>query len=221
RTPLELSVEPLPEEGPGFLAGLVERLAVELERHRTTLIFTNARGLAERLTWALRCRFPQLAPRIAAHHSALAAPRRRLVERRLKSGHLRAVVSSTSLELGIDVGSVEQVVLVHPPGGVARLLQRLGRSGHGPGRTRRGLVLTTGPGELLEAAVTCAASRAAQLDGLECPDAPLDVLCQQLLGMAIMDPWHPDAAFALVCRAYPFCRLQRRDFDDCVNYLAG
>src|SRR5439155_2393994 len=71
RTPLELSVEPLPDDGPGFLAGLVERLTKELERHRTTLIFTNARGLAERLTWALRCRFPQLAPRIAAHHSAL------------------------------------------------------------------------------------------------------------------------------------------------------
>src|SRR5207249_9766619 len=178
-------------------------------------------GLAERLTWALRCRFPQLAPRIAAHHSALAAPRRRLVERRLKSGQLRAVVSSTSLELGIDVRSVEQVVLVHPPGGVTRLLQRLGRSGHGPGRTRRGLVLTTGPGELLEAAVTCAAARSAQIEPLRCAEHPLDVLCQHLLGMAVVGPCEADAAFALVRRAFPFRHLERRDFDDCLTYLAG
>src|SRR5262249_54409940 len=151
--PLHLTVEPLPE-GPRFLSALTERLQPELTANRSTLIFANTRALAERLSWALRGKFPQWHDRIAVHHSSLAADRRREVERDFKDGWLRAVVSSTSLELGIDVGSVDGVVLVHPPGGVVRLLQRVGRAGHAPGRPRRGLVLTATAAELLEAAVT-------------------------------------------------------------------
>src|SRR5262249_13735009 len=131
---------------------LVRRLAPELEANRTTLIFANVRSLAERLTWALKQHFPDWAEQVAVHHSALARQRRRTVERDLKHGRLRVVVSSTSLELGIDIGTVEGVVLVHPPGGVVRLLQRIGRAGHEPGRARRGLVLTASAAELLDAA---------------------------------------------------------------------
>ena len=109
---------------------------------RATLIFTNTRRLAERLAWALRRRLPDWDDQIAVHHSSLAAARRREVEGLFKHGRLRVVVSSTSLELGIDIGSVDLVALVHPPGGVVRLLQRVGRAGHGPGRVRRGLVFT-------------------------------------------------------------------------------
>jgi ATP-dependent Lhr-like helicase len=216
-----LAVELLPENERGFLHRLIDRLTPELERHATTLIFTNARGLAERLTWALRQRLPHFAGQIAAHHSSLAALRRRLVERRFKGGCLRAVVSSTTLELGVDIGSVELVVLVHPPGGVVRLLQRLGRSGHGPAGLRRGLVLTTTAGELLEAAVTGAASRLSQIESLQLPQQPLDVLCQHLAGMATARLWHSDEAFALVRRAIPYQGLSRRDFDDCLMYLSG
>src|SRR5206468_625723 len=113
-----------------------DRLEPELAANRTTLVFANTRNLAERLTWALRQRYPERQEEIGVHHSALSAARRRAVERRLKHGRLWVAVSSTSLELGIDIGSVDQVVFVHPPGGVVRLLQRVGRSGHRPGAAR-------------------------------------------------------------------------------------
>ncbi len=217
---LDLTVEPLPE-GSAFLAALVTRLERELRASRSTLVFTNTRGLAERLSWALRRRFPEWAEEIAVHHSSLAAERRRAVERGLKGGELRAVVSSASLELGIDIGSVDGVVLVHPPGDVVRLLQRVGRSGHGPGLPKRGLVLAANAGELLEAAVTAAATRSAQCEALCVPDHPLDVLCQQLLGMAAARPWTADEAFALARRAHPYRHLTRDDFDACLDYLSG
>ncbi len=226
--PLRLDIEPLEEEGaagpgprPGFVHRLVDRLLAELARHRTVLIFTNVRSLAERLVWALRQRLPDLADRVAVHHSALAPERRRAVERRLKKGDLRAVVSSTSLELGIDVGSVDLVVLVHPPGGVVRLLQRVGRAGHGPGRTRRGLVLTSTAAELLEAAVTGGSGHSAQYEPLAGPAHPLDVLCQQLLGMAAARAWTPDEACTLARQAFPYRELPRTDFDRCLDYLSG
>ncbi len=99
------------------------------------------------------------------------------------------VVSSTSLELGIDVGSVDLAALVHPPGDVVRLLQRVGRAGHGPGRVPRGLVFTSSAAELLEAVVTAASGRAAQCEPLHVPSHPLDVLCQQIAGMASAGTW--------------------------------
>jgi ATP-dependent Lhr-like helicase len=219
--PLHLTVEPLDENGPGFLTGLVQRLARELAGNGTTLLFTNVRSLAERLTWALRRRFPDWAEKIAVHHSSLSRVRRRLVETRLKSGDLRAVVSSTSLELGIDIGSVDAVVLVHPPGGAVRLLQRVGRAGHGPARVRRGLLLTSSASELLEATVTAAASHSGQCEPLHIPSHPLDVLCQQLLGMATQQTWSADEAFHCVRRAYPYRDLVRDDFDRCLDYLSG
>lgn len=226
RATLELSVEPLsPEDDAirpsGFVARLLDRLDAELHAQRTTLIFTNTRSLAERLTWALRRRYPERTEEIAAHHSALAATRRRLVERRLKHGRLWAVVTSTSLELGIDIGSVDGVVFVHPPGGVVRMLQRLGRSGHRPGEPRRGLVLTATASALLEATVTAAATRDQQVEPLRLSEQPLDVLCQHLVGMAMAGPSTADAAFDLVRRAAPYRNLLRAEFDDCLDYLTG
>jgi ATP-dependent Lhr-like helicase len=217
---LHLEVEPLSEEG-GLCQRLVTRLAPELEASRTTLVFTNARGLAERLSWALRQRFPEWDKQIAVHHSSLAAGRRRAVERRLKRGRLRVVVSSTSLELGIDIGSVDNVVLVHPPGGVVRLLQRVGRGGHAPGRPRRGLVLTASTAELLEAAVTAASGHAGQVEPLRLPVYPLDVLCQHLLAMATLGLCDKGQALALVRRAAPYEDLPAPDFEDCLDYLCG
>jgi ATP-dependent helicase Lhr and Lhr-like helicase len=219
-SPAELTVEPLPETG-NFMGHLLDRLEPELTTNRSTLIFANTRNLAERLSWALRRRFPEWNVQIAVHHSSLAADRRRVVERRFKRGRLRAVVSSTSLELGIDIGNVDGVVLVHPPGGVVRLLQRVGRAGHAPRRLRRGLVLTATPAELLEAAVTAAAGRSGQCEPLRALAFPLDVLCQQLLGLAAHQLCSPDEAFALVRRAHPFHDLPRGDFDACVDYLSG
>jgi ATP-dependent Lhr-like helicase len=219
--PLHLDVEPLPVAGGSLCQRLVARLAPELAASRTTLVFTNVRSLAERLAWALRRTFPDWDEQIAVHHSCLAARRRRLVERRLKEGTLRVVVSSTSLELGIDIGSVESVVLVHPPGGVVRLLQRVGRAGHAPGRPRRGLVLTASTAELLEAAVTASSGRAEQQELLRLPAHPLDVLCQHLLGLGTQGLWEKGRALALVRRAAPYQDLPASDFEDCLAYLSG
>src|SRR5262249_46350030 len=171
--------------------------------------------------WGLRRRYPQRADDIAVHHSSIAAARRRGVERRLKHGNLWVVVSSTSLELGIDIGTVDQVVFVHPPGAVVRLLQRVGRSGHRPDEPRRGLLLTAGPGELMEAAVTANSGRDGQLETVRMIDRPLDMLCQQIVGMAMTGAWSPDVAYDLIRRAAPFRALTRDDFDDCLDYLSG
>ena len=217
-------IEPLFENfeySPGWGKTLLDRLDGELSANRTTLIFTNTRNLAERLTWALRRRYPEREDEIAAHHSSISAARRRVVERRLKHGRLWTVVSSTSLELGIDVGTVDQVVFVHPPGGVMRLLQRVGRSGHRPDEPRRGLLLTASAGELLEAAVTASSGRDGQIEQVKPITAPLDVLCQQLVGMAMTDLWSPSDAFDLVRRADPFRDIPHCDFDDCLDYLSG
>jgi ATP-dependent Lhr-like helicase len=218
--PMQLTLAPLADTG-RFLAALVDRIVPELHANRATLIFTNTRRLAEQLAWALRRNLPGWEDRIAAHHSSLAAHRRQEVEEAFKEGRLRAVVSSTSLELGIDIGPVDLVVLVHPPGDVVRLLQRVGRSGHGPRRVRRGLVLTATAAELLEAAVTAASGRAGQCEPLRVPAGPLDVLCQQLAGMAMARPWSADEMFSLVRRADPYRELARDDFDACLHYLLG
>jgi ATP-dependent Lhr-like helicase len=218
--PPELEYRPL-EGGPSFLRQLVSALEPRLRAYRSTLVFANARGLAERLAWALRQALPDWTDRIAVHHSALAGDRRREVEARFKCGELGAVVSSTSLELGIDIGSVDLVVLVHPPGDVIRLLQRVGRSGHGPGRIKRGLVFTASASELLEAVVTGTSGRAVQCEPLRLASGPLDVLCQQVVGMASATTCNAEAIFRLVRRAAPFADLERQDFDDCLAYLFG
>jgi len=219
-TPLEVRIQPT-AGGPAFFRELVDRLVPEIETNRSVLVFTQSRRLAERLSWVLRSQRPGWDDVIAVHHSALSADRRREVEGRLKAGALRAVVCSTSLEMGVDIGAVDLVALVHPPGDVVRLLQRLGRAGHGPFRVRRGLILVGTAGELLEAAVTAASGRAGQCEPIPFADGPLDVLCQQLVGMACAGPFDADDAFDLVRHAAPFAALSRDDFDDCVAYLRG
>jgi ATP-dependent Lhr-like helicase len=217
---VEVVVQPLADQA-GFFAELIAAIEPHLHRHLATLIFANTRRLAERLAWSLRRAFPDWDADIAVHHSALAPARRADIEAAFKAGRLRAVVSSTSLELGIDIGAVDLVVLVHPPGDVVRFLQRLGRAGHEPGRVKRGLVLTATPAELLEAAVTGACGRSSQCEPLGVPEHPLDVLCQHLLGMAALETCFDDEVFQRVRRAYPYRQLPRADFDDCLLYLFG
>lgn len=221
---LHLEIEPLfanSSAAPGWLAAVLDRLEADIVPGCTTMIFANTRGLAERLTWALKRRYPDRQAEIGVHHSAISPLRRRLVERRLKQGRLWIVVSSTSLELGIDIGAVDRVVFLHPPGGVARLLQRVGRSGHRPGEPRRGLLLTASLAELIECAVTTSGGRDGRIESARMIDAPLDVLCQQLVGMAMTGSWTATSAFELVRRAAPYRNLAWEDFQDCLDYLSG
>src|SRR5262249_21180236 len=207
-SPLLLTLRPL-EGDLTFVRELVALLEPELRANRATLIFTNARGLTERLAWALRRAMPDGGGVVAVHPSALAAGRRREVERRFKAGELRAVVSSTSLELGVDMGTVDLVVLVHPPGDVVRLLQRVGRAGHGPGRIKRGLVLTSGAAELLEAAVTGASGQSGQCEPPRGAGHPPHGLWPQLLRMAGVGVWAGDEGFGVGRRAGPHHRPRR------------
>jgi ATP-dependent Lhr-like helicase len=199
---------------------LIRRLRAEIARHRTTVVFANTRSLTEKITHDLR-RTAGLSESVAAHHSSLDAARRREVEAALKSGELRAVITSTSLELGVDIGTADQTVLIGLPGSASRCLQRIGRSGHNIREQTRGILLAATPAELAGAAVTASAARERRIEPLRAIANPLDVLCQQLLGMACAGERSADEAFELVRKSAPFEDLERADFDDCLAFLAG
>jgi ATP-dependent Lhr-like helicase len=219
---------------------LLRRLRRIIDGHRTTVVFANTRAFAEKITHDLRsgqwsvvsgrkektsspttdyC--PSTTGVIAAHHSALDAHRRRAIESGLKSGEVRAVVTSTSLELGVDIGTADLTVQVGLPGSVSRCVQRVGRSGHRRGATSHGLMLAATPAELVGAAITARAARAGRIEPLRPVSAPLDVVCQQLVGMGCPGEQSVDSAFELIRRAGPMAGLERADFDACLAYLAG
>lgn len=224
--PLRLDVESLLKPDEASHRGLtyrrlLRRLGREAGRNRTTVVFANTRALAEKITHDLRQTLDGGAEAVAAHHSALDAGRRREVEAALKEGRLRAVVTSTSLELGVDIGTADLTVQIGLPGGVARCLQRVGRSGHQVGAASRGLILAATAAELAGAVVTANATREGRVEPLKPVDAPLDVLCQQMIGMACEGEWSCDDAYALVRKAGPMAGLARDDFDACLAFLAG
>ncbi len=198
---------------------LIDRIVDEVERNRTTIVFANTRAFTERITHELKEKLGDDA--VAAHHSALDADRRRAVEASLKAGELRVVVTSTSLELGVDIGTADLAVLVGLPGSVARCLQRVGRAGHRLGTTTRGLLLASNAAELAGAAVTASAARSGDVEPLRLIEAPLDVLCQQLIGMAAAGECSSEEVFELIRKAGPMKNLRRSDFDDCLRFLAG
>ncbi len=224
--PTSIEVETLiqPDEGPHrglSYRRLLKRLEAVTKENRTTVIFANTRAFTEKITHDLRQGDSALADAVAAHHSALDADRRRQVESDLKEGKLRAVVTSTSLELGVDIGQADLSVLVGLPGSVSRCLQRVGRAGHSVGAQTRGLLLAATHGELVGAAVTAKASVEGRVEPIRPIKAPLDVLCQQLIGMAAAGECSVDASFERIRKASPFRDLERADYDACLNFLAG
>ncbi|HEY2342649.1 MAG TPA: DEAD/DEAH box helicase, partial [Chthoniobacteraceae bacterium] len=223
---IELSVytplrrEPYPPSG--FTGErLVRELGAVIEKHRTTLVFCNTRSGAEATTFWLRENFPELAEFIECHHASLEREVRRDVEDRLKRGELRAVVCSTSLELGIDIGSVDVVVMLATPKGVSRALQRAGRAGHNIHSVSKGLLMATNVSDLVEACATVRLARARHLDEVQVRQAPLDVLAQHLVSMGCTRRWPRTEALELVRRAWPYVSLEKEEFDDVLDYLAG
>lgn len=231
KPPLELTVESLlggetDAHRPMTYQRMLARLGKATLENRTTVIFANTRAMTEKLTHDLRRHMGRVDPgldtsRIAAHHSALDGKRRGEVERMLREGELKAVVTSTSLELGVDFATADLAILAGLPGSVSRCLQRIGRAGHSLEATTRGLMLASSPAELAGAAVTARAAREGRIEPLKPIEAPLDVLCQQLIGMACLRDWSEDEAFDLVRRAAPMESLTRRDFGDCLSFLSG
>jgi len=193
-------------------------IAERVAKHRTTLVFTNTRGATERLAHQLRQRFEE--DDVAAHHSSLSREARQDVETRLREGKLRVVITSTSLELGIDIGTVDETVLLSSPRDVTRALQRIGRSGHRIDRHPAGLFIGTGVDDVLECIVVAERCAEGVLDPIRVPEAPLDVLAQQLVGMAAGGTWSDDDAYAMICRSAPYASLSRVDFDAVLDYLA-
>jgi ATP-dependent Lhr-like helicase len=217
-TPLRKN--PYPEAG--FTGQrLVRELGQLIQKHRTTLVFSNTRSGAEGTTYWLREKFPDLADVIECHHASLERDVRREVEDRLKRGELRAVICSTSLEMGIDIGSVELVVMLSTPKGVSKALQRAGRAGHNIHSVSRGILMATNVSDLVESCATVLLARARHLDEVRIPRAPLDVLAQHLVSMGCTAHWSREEALALVRGAYAFRDLTAEDFEDVLDYLAG
>ncbi len=194
-------------------AGMQTPVVEEIERSGTTLVFTNVRSQAEVWYQLLLEARPDWAGRIALHHGSLDRATREWVEQGLKEGSLRAVVATSSLDLGVDFLPVERVLQVGSAKGVARMMQRAGRSGHAPGRPSRVTLVPTNTMEIIEAAAARRAALAGRVERRAAPDKPLDVLVQHLVSVALGGGFHADALFAEVTTAWSYRRLTRAEFD--------
>jgi ATP-dependent Lhr-like helicase len=198
---------------------IYDRLVELVGRHRTTLITVNTRRLAERMAHQLSERLG--AENVAAHHGSLSKETRLDAEHRLREGRLKVLVATASLELGIDIGHVDLVCQVSSPHRIATLLQRVGRSGHSIHGTPKGRIFPLTRDDLVECAAMVRAVHDGELDRVEIPDAPLDVLAQQVVAeVAAEEEWGEDALLDLVRRAYPYRDLERAKYMEIVEMLA-
>ncbi len=194
------------------------RIAELISQHRTTLVFVNTRRLCERLAMQLSERLG--ADHVTSHHGSLSREKRLEAEERLKRGELQALVATASLELGIDIGSVDLVIQLGSTRSIATLLQRVGRAGHRLGAVPKGRVFPLSRDELIECAAMLRATREGRLDRLIIPDKPLDILAQQIVAAAAGEEWDESDLYERVRSAYPYRDLSRAEFDDVVQMLA-
>jgi ATP-dependent Lhr-like helicase len=197
---------------------IYKRIADLVQQHRSTLIFVNTRRLAERVAHHLRAILGEDA--VASHHGSLSRLRRLAVESKLKAGEVRALVATASLELGIDIGTVDLACQIGSPRSIAVALQRAGRAGHWRGAIPKCRFFATTRDELLECGALVRAIRHGELDRIEIPEAPLDVLAQQIVAACAAEDWQEDDLFALVRRAFPYRNLARKDFDEIIAMLS-
>ena len=215
---------------------IYDRLVALVEQHRSTLVFVNTRRMAERLCHQLGERMGE--ENVAAHHGSLSRKLRLAAEKKLKEGKVRVLVATASLELGIDIGTVDLVVQINSPRAIAVALQRVGRSGHWRGAVPKGRFFATTRDDLMELAALTRAIKHGDLDRLIIPEAPLDVLAQQIVATCAAgsgessragvpaphepsdDGWDEDEMFALAKRAYPYRNLKRETFDSILDMLS-
>src|SRR4051812_7096193 len=195
------------------------RLLEIIRAHRSTLIFVNSRRLAERLAGALN----ELAGEtlVRSHHGSIARPQRVEVEDLLKAGALRALVATSSLELGIDMGAIDLVVQIEAPPSVASGLQRIGRGGHQANAVSEGVIFPKFRGDLVACAAVAKAMHEGAVEATRYPRNPLDIVAQQIVAMASMDDWEVDELFAAIRRAAPFAELSRTVFEGVLDMLSG
>ena len=223
RREFDLAVEvPASELGPVASNEMWEeiygRIAELVQQHRSTLIFVNTRRLAERVAHNLARLLGEDA--VASHHGSLSRQRRLAVEGKLKAGEIRALVATASLELGIDIGTVDLVCQIGSPRAIGTGLQRIGRAGHWRGAIPKGRLFATTRDELLECAALAHSIRLGLLDRIMIPACPLDVLAQQIVAECAAQEWQEDDLFTLVTRAYPYRNLSRKEFDEIIAMLA-
>ncbi len=192
-----------------------------IKKNKTTLIFTNTRSGTERVSYNLEKRFKYGEDKIAAHHGSLSRETRLGVEELLKKGKLRCVVSSTSLELGIDIGTIDNVIQIGSPKSVARAVQRFGRSGHSFNDIAVGEVIVTNRDDLVECSVMLDAAKKRHIDSFRVPKNALDVLAQHLVGMSQNKKWDIEEAYSVIKNAYAYHNLERGDFISLLEYLSG
>jgi ATP-dependent helicase Lhr and Lhr-like helicase len=197
---------------------IYRRLAELIQAHRTTLVFVNTRRMAERVTHHLSELLG--ADAVTSHHGSLSAKLRLDAENRLKRGELKALVATASLELGIDIGSVDLVCQLGATRSIASLLQRIGRAEHKRGGLPKGRIFPLSRDELVECAALLRCVRRGELDRLSVPDKPLDVLAQQIVAAASTEDWHENEFLELVRSAWPYRNLTREEFDSVVKMLA-
>ena len=236
-----------PERRTSIWPHVEERVLDLIEEHRSTIVFANSRRLAERLTARLnelayerqhgepleldgvpaqvmaQSGAARGAPEVVArtHHGSMSREQRVTVEEDLKAGRLPAVVATSSLELGIDMGAVDLVVQVEAPPSVAAGLQRVGRAGHQVGAVSRGVFFPKYRGDLVESAVVAERMKAGAIESMRYPRNPLDVLAQQVVAMVAMDPWSVDDLTAVVRRAAPYAQLPTSALEAVLDMLAG
>ena len=197
---------------------IYDRIAQLIEEQRTTLVFVNTRRLAERLTFHLSQRLGEAV--VTSHHGSLSREQRLSAEQKLKAGELRALVATASLELGIDIGTVDLVCQIGSPRSISSFLQRVGRSGHSMQATPKGRLFALTRDELVECSALLACVRQGDLDNLSIPEKPLDILAQQIVASVAPEEWQADDLYSLFCGAYPFRNLERPEFDQVVSMLA-
>ncbi|NIP15106.1 MAG: DEAD/DEAH box helicase [Pseudomonadales bacterium] len=191
----------------------------QIEHNASTLFFTNSRRLAEKIT--LKINEDQIGPIAYAHHGSLAREIRAEVEERLKAGSLKAIVATSSLEMGIDIGHLDEVVLVQSPPSIAATLQRIGRAGHSVGETSIGTLYPTHANDFLEAVVLAKAVASRDIEPLTPQTNALDVLAQIIVSMCASETWQVDDVFDLLRRSTPYHELPREQFDLLIDMLAG
>jgi ATP-dependent Lhr-like helicase len=204
---------------PSIWTAIHPRLLELIQAHRSTLIFVNSRRLAERLAGALNEQAGQ--PLVRAHHGSLARAQRMEIEDLLKAGHLRGLVATSSLELGIDMGAIDLVVQIEAPPSVASGLQRIGRAGHRIEEVSTGIIFPKFRGDLVSCAAVTSAMTRGDVEPSRYPRNPLDVLAQQIVAMVSVETWSVDDLFTTIRAAAPYAELSRRVFEGVLDMLSG
>ena len=210
-------------EDEGLHLKMYDLISKMISEHKTTLVFTNTRAATERVVNYLKERFPTEYgdDNIAAHHSSLSKDHRFDIEERLRKGELKVVVCSTSLELGIDIGFIDLVVMLGSPKSSARALQRLGRAGHKLHHTAKGRFIVLDRDDLVECSIIQKEMIEKKINKARFPKNCLDVLAQQIYGMAIYKIWKFDELLDVVRKSYCYSELPKNDFLDVISYLSG